>query len=188
MLVIFTAFSWYPITRLVVLSLQSTNLVDPPSWVGLQNFRDVWNDPLFMTAREEHGVLRAPRPALRLPDPAHRGGLDQRVTALPRCLQRSGVPPRRHSAGCRRDALEVRVLRAEQRRALQHRARLVPHGSLRMAAVDGHGDARARRRVDMGQCRHHGDHLPRGTDVRRPSICTTPHRSTAQASGEKSGT
>jgi multiple sugar transport system permease protein len=50
MLVIFTAFSWYPITRLVVLSLQSTNLVDPPSWVGLQNFRDVWNDPLFMTA------------------------------------------------------------------------------------------------------------------------------------------
>jgi multiple sugar transport system permease protein len=50
MLVIFTAFSWYPITRLVVLSLQSTNLVDPPNWVGLQNFRDVWNDPLFMTA------------------------------------------------------------------------------------------------------------------------------------------
>jgi multiple sugar transport system permease protein len=50
MLVIFTAFSWYPITRLVVLSLQSTNLVDPPSWVGLQNFRDVLSDPLFMTA------------------------------------------------------------------------------------------------------------------------------------------
>jgi multiple sugar transport system permease protein len=50
MLVIFTAFSWYPITRLVVLSLQTTNLVDPPSWVGLQNFRDVLNDPLFMTA------------------------------------------------------------------------------------------------------------------------------------------
>jgi len=50
MLAIFTAFSWYPITRLVVLSLQSTNLVDPPTWVGLQNFRDVWNDPLFMTA------------------------------------------------------------------------------------------------------------------------------------------
>jgi multiple sugar transport system permease protein len=50
MLAIFTAFSWYPITRLVVLSLQSTNLVDPPNWVGLQNFRDVLSDPLFMTA------------------------------------------------------------------------------------------------------------------------------------------
>jgi len=50
MLVIFTAFSWYPITRLVVLSLQQTNLIDPPTWVGLQNFREVIADPLFATA------------------------------------------------------------------------------------------------------------------------------------------
>jgi multiple sugar transport system permease protein len=50
MLAIFTAFSWYPIVRLVVLSFQSTNLIDPPTWVGLQNFRDVLSDPLFMTA------------------------------------------------------------------------------------------------------------------------------------------
>ena len=50
MLVIFTAFSWYPITRLVVLSFQQTNLIDPPTWVGLQNFREVINDPLFATA------------------------------------------------------------------------------------------------------------------------------------------
>jgi multiple sugar transport system permease protein len=50
MLVIFTAFSWYPITRLVVLSFQQTNLIDPPTWVGLHNFRDVIGDPLFSTA------------------------------------------------------------------------------------------------------------------------------------------
>ena len=50
MLVIFTAFSWYPITRLVVLSFQQTNLVDPATWVGLQNFREVIADPLFATA------------------------------------------------------------------------------------------------------------------------------------------
>src|SRR6187397_859769 len=50
MLVIFTAFSWYPIVRLVVLSFQQTNLVDPPTWVGLGNFREVINDPLFLTA------------------------------------------------------------------------------------------------------------------------------------------
>jgi multiple sugar transport system permease protein len=50
MLVIFTAFSWYPITRLVVLSFQQTNLIDPANWVGLQNFREVINDPLFATA------------------------------------------------------------------------------------------------------------------------------------------
>jgi multiple sugar transport system permease protein len=50
MLLIFTAFSWYPIVRLVVLSFQHTNLVDPPTWAGLDNVREVINDPLFMTA------------------------------------------------------------------------------------------------------------------------------------------
>jgi multiple sugar transport system permease protein len=50
MLAIFTAFSWFPIARLVVLSFQHTNLIDPPTWAGLQNFRDVLNDPLFTTA------------------------------------------------------------------------------------------------------------------------------------------
>ena len=50
MLLIFTAFSWYPIVRLVVLSFQHTNLIDPPTWAGLDNFREVINDPLFMTA------------------------------------------------------------------------------------------------------------------------------------------
>ena len=50
MLVVFTAFSWYPIVRLVILSFQHTNLIDPPTWAGLQNFRDVLNDPLFATA------------------------------------------------------------------------------------------------------------------------------------------
>jgi multiple sugar transport system permease protein len=50
MLLIFAAFSWYPIVRLVVLSFQQTNLVDPPTWVGLGNFREVINDPLFVTA------------------------------------------------------------------------------------------------------------------------------------------
>jgi multiple sugar transport system permease protein len=50
MLAIFTAFSWYPITRLVVLSFQHTNLIDPPTWVGLGNFREVINDPLFLKA------------------------------------------------------------------------------------------------------------------------------------------
>jgi len=50
MLVIFTAFSWYPIVRLVLLSFQETNLFDPPTWVGLENFRAVIEDPLFLTA------------------------------------------------------------------------------------------------------------------------------------------
>jgi multiple sugar transport system permease protein len=50
MLAIFVAFSWYPIVRLALLAFQQTDLVNPPTWVGLQNFRDVINDPLFTIA------------------------------------------------------------------------------------------------------------------------------------------
>jgi multiple sugar transport system permease protein len=50
MLLIFGAFSWYPIVRTVVMSFQHTNLVQPATWVGLDNFRAVLNDPLFPIA------------------------------------------------------------------------------------------------------------------------------------------
>ena len=50
LLVVFGAFSWYPIVRTVVMSFQHTNLVEPPTWVGFDNFRAVWNDPLFPIA------------------------------------------------------------------------------------------------------------------------------------------
>ena len=49
-ILVFTAFSWYPIVKTVLMSLQHTNLVQPPKWVGLENFRNVWNDPLFPIA------------------------------------------------------------------------------------------------------------------------------------------
>ncbi len=49
-ILIFGAFSWYPIVQTVIMSLQSTNLVDPPTWVGLENFRTVLGDPLLPTA------------------------------------------------------------------------------------------------------------------------------------------
>jgi multiple sugar transport system permease protein len=50
MLLIFAAFSWYPIVRTVIMSVQHTNLVQPAKWVGLDNFRTVLNDPLFPIA------------------------------------------------------------------------------------------------------------------------------------------
>jgi multiple sugar transport system permease protein len=50
LLVVFGAFSWYPIVRTVVMSFQHTNLVEAPTWVGFENFRAVWNDPQFPTA------------------------------------------------------------------------------------------------------------------------------------------
>jgi len=50
LLLTFAAFSWYPIVRTVVMSLQHTNLVQPATWVGLDNFEQVWRDPLFPVA------------------------------------------------------------------------------------------------------------------------------------------
>jgi multiple sugar transport system permease protein len=50
MLLVFGAFSWYPILRTVIMSLQHTNLVGPATWVGLDNFRTVLNDPLLPIA------------------------------------------------------------------------------------------------------------------------------------------
>jgi multiple sugar transport system permease protein len=46
-LLIFGLFSWFPIIRAIVMSFQETNLVSPPTWVGLDNFVNVVNDPLF---------------------------------------------------------------------------------------------------------------------------------------------
>jgi multiple sugar transport system permease protein len=50
MLFIFGAFSWYPIVRTVIMSLQHTNLVQPATWVGFANFGQVIHDPLLPTA------------------------------------------------------------------------------------------------------------------------------------------
>jgi multiple sugar transport system permease protein len=50
MLLVFGAFSWYPIVRTVIMSLQHTNLVQAPIWVGLDNFRAVLHDPVLPIA------------------------------------------------------------------------------------------------------------------------------------------
>lgn len=50
MLFIFGFFSWWPILRSAIMSLQSTNLVDAPSFVGLENFRFVLDDSQFLPA------------------------------------------------------------------------------------------------------------------------------------------
>lgn len=49
-LICFAFFSWYPMIREIVLSFQQTNFVDPPQWVGLENFRTVFADPAFRSA------------------------------------------------------------------------------------------------------------------------------------------
>lgn len=47
MLVIFGLFAWFPILRAFVMSVQDTNLVSDPTFVGLENFQRVLADPLF---------------------------------------------------------------------------------------------------------------------------------------------
>jgi multiple sugar transport system permease protein len=47
LLVIFGAFSWFPILRSFVMAVQETNLVSTPTFVGLDNFANVLADPLF---------------------------------------------------------------------------------------------------------------------------------------------
>jgi len=47
MLAVFGLFAWFPILRAVVMSVQETNLVSPPTWVGIDNFAHVLADPQF---------------------------------------------------------------------------------------------------------------------------------------------
>ena len=57
LLIVFGVFSWFPIARSVVMSVQVTNLVTAPEFVGLQNFRDVLADPLLWTAVKNTGYF-----------------------------------------------------------------------------------------------------------------------------------
>lgn len=47
LILVFGLFSWFPIVRAIVMSFQQTNLVSAPTWVGLDNFAYVLDDPLF---------------------------------------------------------------------------------------------------------------------------------------------
>jgi multiple sugar transport system permease protein len=49
-LICFALFSWYPLVRSITLSFQQDNLVTDPEWVGLDNYRALFADPLFGTA------------------------------------------------------------------------------------------------------------------------------------------
>ncbi|WP_431903843.1 carbohydrate ABC transporter permease [Nonomuraea sp. bgisy101] len=48
--VAFGVFSYWPMIRGLLISFQETNLVDPATWVGLDNFTALLRDPLLSTA------------------------------------------------------------------------------------------------------------------------------------------
>lgn len=49
-LAVFALFVWYPIVLGVVMSFQSVDMINPATWVGLTNYREVLADPLFGVA------------------------------------------------------------------------------------------------------------------------------------------
>lgn len=55
MLVVFGLFAWFPIGRALIMSMQKTNLVSAPEFVGFDNFVRVFSDPLFWQATVNTG-------------------------------------------------------------------------------------------------------------------------------------
>ena len=55
LLIVFGLFAWFPIIRALVMSVQETNLVSVPTFVGLQNFARVIADPQFGIALANTG-------------------------------------------------------------------------------------------------------------------------------------
>lgn len=47
LIIVFGLFSWYPIIESLIMSLQKTNFVTDPTFVGLENFAKVLADPLL---------------------------------------------------------------------------------------------------------------------------------------------
>ncbi|MEV1007659.1 sugar ABC transporter permease [Streptomyces sp. NPDC049881] len=56
-LVVFAFFAWWPAIRNVVLSFQEVNFVRGSSWVGLENFEFIFDDPLFATAWRNSAIF-----------------------------------------------------------------------------------------------------------------------------------
>jgi multiple sugar transport system permease protein len=49
-LAVFALFVWYPIVLGFVMSFQSIDMINPAVWVGFDNYRRVFSDPLFAVA------------------------------------------------------------------------------------------------------------------------------------------
>jgi multiple sugar transport system permease protein len=57
LVLVFGVFSWWPIVRAAVMSVQRTNLVTAPVFVGWENFQTVFADPLLGTAVRNTAVF-----------------------------------------------------------------------------------------------------------------------------------
>ncbi|MFI7234876.1 carbohydrate ABC transporter permease [Streptomyces cyaneofuscatus] len=53
----FALFSWYPIVRGLLLGFQEVTFSQPATWVGWENYRRLFDDPLFLTAWTNTGYF-----------------------------------------------------------------------------------------------------------------------------------
>ena len=120
LLLVFGLFSWFPILRALVMSVQETNLVSDADVRRPRQLRARAGRSAARDRRRQHRLVRAPCAGLRLPDPDHPRGPDERGPARPRALQRPRLPAGRHPAGRVGPALAV-LLRRLGRRRVQHR-------------------------------------------------------------------
>ena len=184
---IFGVFSWWPIVSAVIMSFQKTNLADAPTWVGLDNFAAVLEDPLHAAGGPEHRLVRALALVFGYPVPLIARGSHERASPAQGSLLGARLPSGGRPAGGRRAALEV-LLRPTPGGRLQHGARLVRARPVPVAQQRDVGDAVARPRGDLGRGRRHGHHLPGRARSASPPSSTTRPRSTVRPSCARSGT
>ena len=186
-LVVFGLFAWFPILRGFVMSVQETNLVSEPTFVGLENFQRVLADPLLGKAIGNTLWFSVLALVVRLPDPDHPRRAHERGPPRARAVQRAGVPAGRRAAGRGRPVVAL-LLRRVTRRRVQHDPRLGRAGAAALAAERDDGHALDRHRGDLGRRRRRrsSSTSPRWSGS-GPS-CTTRPRSMAPRSGRRSGT
>ena len=160
LLVVFGVFSWFPILRAFVMSVQETNLVSEPTFVGLDNFARVLADPQFGIAVANTAwfallalVFGFPVPivlAVLMSEVRRYRGLYSALAYLPVV-----VPP----------VVSVLLWRffydASAHGVFNSVLGWFGIGPLPWLQSVGHGDAGDRHRGDLGRGRGHGDHLPR---------------------------
>ena len=161
LLVIFGLFAWFPILRAFVMSVQDTNLVSEPIFVGLENFQRVLADPLFGIAVRNTAwfaflalVFGFPIPiilAVLMSEVRRHRGIYSALAYLPVVVPPVVVGP----------AVAL-LLRRVAERGLQHDPRLVRARPVAVAPERRHGHAVDRHRGDVGRRRRDRDHLPRG--------------------------
>ena len=169
------------------MSFQQTNLVEPPTWVGLDNFRAVLADPLLPTAVRNTAYFALLALLFGYPVPL--------IAAVLMSEVRRGAGSTARSPTCRSSSRRSsRVLLwkffydAEPDRRLQHDPRL-GRTSARIPGCSRSTWAMPSLVLEATWAAAGGTviiYLAALTGV--PASCTTPPRSTAPASGARSGT